>query len=152
MLGICNGFQVLCEAGLLPGALLPNTNLRFAMRQTEIEVVDADTRLDARHASRATRLSIPAKHTTGPLLRRRPADVRVVFRYAADPIPNGSEDDIAGVANAAGNVVGLMPHPGARRRRAARLCRRPEAVHERRGMTTVAARTASSASPTTSTS
>jgi phosphoribosylformylglycinamidine synthase subunit PurQ / glutaminase len=109
VLGICNGFQILCEAGLLPGALLPNTSLRFSMRQTEIEVVDADT-VWTRSLTAGDRLSIPAKNTTGRYFAGD-ADVRVVFRYASDPIPNGSQSDIAGVANDAGNVVGLMPHP-----------------------------------------
>ena len=109
VLGICNGFQILCEAGLLPGALLPNTGLRFSMRQTEIEVVDSDT-VWTRGLHAGDRLSIPAKNTTGRYFAGD-GPVRVVFRYTSDPIPNGSQDDIAGVANEAGNVVGLMPHP-----------------------------------------
>ena len=108
VLGICNGFQVLCEAGLLPGALLPNTGLRFAMRQTELEVQDAEC-LWTRALEPGDRLSIPAKHTTGRYFA--PGDVRVVLRYVTDPIPNGSQDDIAAVCNEAGNVMGLMPHP-----------------------------------------
>jgi phosphoribosylformylglycinamidine synthase len=112
VLGICNGFQVLCEAGLLPGALLPNLERRFICRQLDIEVVDAGTPW-TRALSAGQLLSIPAKHTTGrwyapPALLD---DVRVVFRYAHDGNPNGSTNDVAGVANAAGNVVGLMPHP-----------------------------------------
>jgi phosphoribosylformylglycinamidine synthase subunit PurQ / glutaminase len=114
VLGICNGFQVLCEAGLLPGALLPNTSLRFQCRQVEVEVVNADTRWTAA-CERGERLSIPAKHQTGrywapePVLDELEAGGQVVLRYTA-PF-NGSARDIAGVANAAGNVVGLMPHP-----------------------------------------
>jgi phosphoribosylformylglycinamidine synthase len=108
VLGICNGFQVLCEAGLLPGALLPNTGLRFAMRQTLVEVQDADCAW-TRGVAPGMRLSIPAKHTTGRYFA--PDDVKVVLRYVSDPIPNGSQDDIAGVCNEAGNVMGLMPHP-----------------------------------------
>ncbi len=108
VLGICNGFQVLCEAGLLPGALLPNTNLRFAMRQTEVEVMPTDC-VWTRGLSAGERLSIPAKHTTGRYFA--PAAVDVVLRYVTDPIPNGSQDDIAAVCNDAGNVMGLMPHP-----------------------------------------
>jgi phosphoribosylformylglycinamidine synthase I len=112
VLGICNGFQVLCEAGLLPGALLPNLERRFICRQLDIEVVDAGTPW-TRALSAGQLLSIPAKHTTGrwyapPALLD---DVRVVFRYAHDGNPNGSTNDVAGVANAEGNVVGLMPHP-----------------------------------------
>ena len=107
VLGICNGFQILCEAGLLPGALLPNTSLRFVCRQVDLDVVDGDT---AFTRACGERLSIPVKHTTG----RYFGDVepeQVVLRYAAGQNPNGSQDDIAGVRNEAGNVFGLMPHP-----------------------------------------
>ena len=108
VLGICNGFQVLCEAGLLPGALLPNQSLRFVCRQVGIEVVDAETSF-TRACARGEELSIPVKHTTGRYYS--PDPVRVVFRYTQGVNPNGSQEDIAGVANEAGNVVGLMPHP-----------------------------------------
>ena len=108
VLGICNGFQVLCEAGLLPGALLPNTSLRFVFRQVELEVVDPDTPFTCACA-RGERLSIPVKHTTGRYYA--PGPVQVVLRYARGHNPNGSQDDIAGVRNEAGNVFGLMPHP-----------------------------------------
>jgi phosphoribosylformylglycinamidine synthase len=106
VLGVCNGFQVLCEAGLLPGALLPNTSLRFVFRQVHLTVADPDTAF-----TRACPpvLSIPVKHTTGRFYCQDP--VRVVLRYAAGENPNGSQDDIAGVCNDAGNVFGLMPHP-----------------------------------------
>ncbi len=116
VLGICNGFQVLCEAGLLPGALLPNTSLRFAMRQTEVQV-QRTWCLWTRGCAEGDLLSIPAKHTTGrfyapgPVLEEMEADGQVVLRYVADPIPNGSLTSIAGVCNHAGNVMGLMPHP-----------------------------------------
>jgi phosphoribosylformylglycinamidine synthase subunit PurQ / glutaminase len=116
VLGICNGFQVLCEAGLLPGALLPNEHLRFRCRQTAVEVVNADT-VFTRACAPGQRLSIPCKHTTGRYyapedeLDRMLADGRVVLRYAPGHNPNGSARDIAGVTNAAGNVMGLMPHP-----------------------------------------
>jgi phosphoribosylformylglycinamidine synthase len=114
VLGICNGFQVLCEAGLLPGALLPNEGLRFVCRQVDLEVVDADTPFtNTRDAG--DRLSIPVKHTTGryhlPPDEGAARAVRVVLRYAPGHNPNGSERDIAAVANEAGNVFGLMPHP-----------------------------------------
>ncbi len=108
VLGICNGFQVLCEAGLLPGALLPNTSLRFIFRQVDLEVVDADTAF-SRACTQGERLSIPVKHTTGRYYS--PDPVHVVLRYAPGENPNGSQDDIAGVCNEAGNVFGLMPHP-----------------------------------------
>jgi phosphoribosylformylglycinamidine synthase subunit PurQ / glutaminase len=108
VLGICNGFQVLCEAGLLPGALLPNESLRFICRQVELEVARADTPFTAACAP-GERLSIPVKHTTGRYYSPDPVDV--VLRYASGENPNGSQDDIAGVCNEAGNVFGLMPHP-----------------------------------------
>ncbi len=116
VLGICNGFQVLCEAGLLPGALLPNTSLRFVCRQVEVEVVNAETPW-TRACAPGDRLSIPAKHTTGrywapdPVLDELEAGGQVVLRYAPGDNFNGSARDIAGVSNHAGNVVGVMPHP-----------------------------------------
>jgi phosphoribosylformylglycinamidine synthase len=111
VLGICNGFQVLCEAGLLPGALLPNTSLRFVCRQVEVEVVNPDSAF-TRACTRGDRLSIPVKHTTGRFYAPEPLDERqVVLRYAPGQNPNGSQDDIAGVCNPEGNVLGLMPHP-----------------------------------------
>jgi len=116
VLGICNGFQVLCEAGLLPGALLPNDHLRFRCAQAEVEVVDADTPFTCA-CEPGERLSIPAKHTTGRYylppgdLERLEAGGQVVLRYAAGTNPNGSLRDIAGVCSAERNVFGLMPHP-----------------------------------------
>jgi phosphoribosylformylglycinamidine synthase len=112
VLGICNGFQVLCEAHLLPGALLPNTSLRFIARQVDIEVVNTSTPF-TRACEEGATLSIPVKHTTGRFYHPDPDSLgdQVVFRYAAGQNPNGSVDDIAGVSNEAGNVVGLMPHP-----------------------------------------
>jgi phosphoribosylformylglycinamidine synthase subunit PurQ / glutaminase len=116
VLGICNGFQVLCEAGLLPGALLPNDHLRFRCAQAELEVVNADTPFTHR-CSAGDRLSIPVKHTSGRYyappdeLERLDADGQVVLRYAPGTNPNGSLRDIAGVCNAERNVFGLMPHP-----------------------------------------
>ena len=109
VLGICNGFQVLCEAGLLPGALLPNVGLRFVCRQVDLEVVDPDTPF-TRACARGQRLSIPVKHTTGRY-HPPPEGADVVLRYAPGHNPNGSEQDIAAVRNEAGNVFGLMPHP-----------------------------------------
>ena len=116
LLGICNGFQVLCEAGLLPGALLPNEGLRFLCRQVGVEVVRAGSAW-TRACEAGERLSIPVKHTTGrffappELLARLEDEGQVVLRYAEGENPNGSLNDIAGVRNRAGNVVGLMPHP-----------------------------------------
>ncbi len=126
VLGICNGFQVLCEANLLPGALLGNANLRFTFRQVELEVVNPDsafTRAFRATSERASadrpqaRLSIPAKHSWGryyaeaQTLSAMEDAGQVVLRYAAGENFNGSLRDIAGVQNAAGNVFGLMPHP-----------------------------------------
>ncbi|MBV9464924.1 MAG: phosphoribosylformylglycinamidine synthase subunit PurQ, partial [Solirubrobacterales bacterium] len=108
VLGICNGFQVLCEAGLLPGALLPNTSLRFVSRQVELEVADTGTPF-TRACEPGQRLSIPVKHTTGRYFAPRP--VHAVLRYAPGQNPNGSQDEIAGVCNDERNVFGLMPHP-----------------------------------------
>ena len=110
VLGICNGFQVLCEMGLLPGALLPNVSLRFICRQLELEVVNADTAF-TRTCTNGQRLSIPGKHTTGRYHSPGIPPEQVVLRYAPGQNPNGSQDDIAGVVNEAGNVMGLMPHP-----------------------------------------
>jgi phosphoribosylformylglycinamidine synthase subunit PurQ / glutaminase len=110
VLGICNGFQVLCEAGLLPGALLPNVSLRFVSRQVELVVENADT-LFTRACEPGDVLSIPVKHTTGRYYAPTIAEEQVVLRYAPGQNPNGSQDDIAGVCNEAGNVLGLMPHP-----------------------------------------
>jgi phosphoribosylformylglycinamidine synthase len=114
VLGICNGFQVLCEAGLLPGALLPNEGMRFICRQVEVEIA-TDTAFTRGLAS-GERLSMPIKHTTGryfapdATLEALEASARVVARYAGEN-PNGSARRIAGVCNEQRNVVGLMPHP-----------------------------------------
>jgi phosphoribosylformylglycinamidine synthase subunit PurQ / glutaminase len=116
VLGICNGFQVLCEAGLLPGALLPNVSLRFVFRQVELELTGHESPF-TRACAPAERLSIPVKHTTGRFyapeaeLNRLEAVGQVLLRYAPGHNPNGSLRDIAGVCNEQGNVFGLMPHP-----------------------------------------
>ncbi|MBV9943155.1 MAG: phosphoribosylformylglycinamidine synthase subunit PurQ [Solirubrobacterales bacterium] len=116
VLGICNGFQVLCEAHLLPGALLPNVSLKFVFRQVELEVVRAGGPFTGA-CEPGQRLSIPVKHTTGRYyapdaqLDALEAAGQVLLRYAPGHNPNGSLRDIAGVCNEAGNVFGLMPHP-----------------------------------------
>jgi phosphoribosylformylglycinamidine synthase len=116
VLGICNGFQVLCEARLLPGALLPNANRRFTFRQVDLEVVDRDTAF-TRACEPSERLSMPAKHSWGRYyaedqpLQAMEESGQVVLRYGAEQNFNGSLHDIAGVRNEAGNVFGLMPHP-----------------------------------------
>jgi len=116
VLGICNGFQVLCEAGLLPGALLVNEGMRFVCRQVEL-LADGPISHVSRGKSAHRRLSIPAKHGEGrywapdEVLDGLEANGQVAFRYAPGQNPNGSAREIAGVRNAAGNVLGLMPHP-----------------------------------------
>jgi phosphoribosylformylglycinamidine synthase subunit PurQ / glutaminase len=116
VLGICNGFQVLCEAGLLPGALLPNLSLRFVCRQVELEVVNGETPF-TRACEPGQTLSIPVKHTSGRYyapadqLKELSAGGQIVLRYREGQNPNGSAQDIAGVCNERGNVFGLMPHP-----------------------------------------
>jgi phosphoribosylformylglycinamidine synthase subunit PurQ / glutaminase len=116
VLGICNGFQVLCEAGLLPGALLPNAGRRFVFRQVDLEVVNASTPF-SRICDEGDALSIPVKHTTGryyapeEALGELDAQGQVILRYADGQNPNGSALDIAAVCNRGKNVMGLMPHP-----------------------------------------
>jgi phosphoribosylformylglycinamidine synthase subunit PurQ / glutaminase len=114
VLGICNGFQVLCEAGLLPGALLRNAGLRFVCREVDVEVRSVATAWTGA-CRQGQRLRIPVKHGEGryvhPAPERLLGDGQVVFTYAPGQNPNGALADIAGVRNAAGNVVGLMPHP-----------------------------------------
>ena len=114
VLGICNGFQVLCEAGLLPGVLRPNASLSFVCRDVPVRVERSDTPFTA-HAERGRRLTIPVKHGEGcyfadeNLLAELDAHGQIVLRYESNP--NGSLADVAGVVNEAGNVFGLMPHP-----------------------------------------
>jgi phosphoribosylformylglycinamidine synthase len=114
VLGICNGFQILCEAGLLPGALQKNKGLKFVCDSTTIRVESVNTPVTSnRHEG--DELQLPINHFEGSFtcdattLAELRADERVVFRYVRNP--NGSVDDIAGVCSAGRNVVGLMPHP-----------------------------------------
>jgi phosphoribosylformylglycinamidine synthase I len=115
VLGICNGFQILCEAGLLPGVLRPNASLAFVCRDVAVRVERADTPFTSR-CQVGQRLTIPVKHGDGCWFA--PADLvaeleereQIVLRYAGDN-PNGSIADVAAVVNEAGNVMGLMPHP-----------------------------------------
>jgi phosphoribosylformylglycinamidine synthase subunit PurQ / glutaminase len=117
VLGICNGFQVLCEADLLPGALLRNEDLRFTCRQVELIAAFGGPETPRSFDRDDERLSIPAKHGEGryyapeEMLDEIEANGQVAFRYAPGQNPNGSARDIAGVRNEAGNVLGLMPHP-----------------------------------------
>ena len=114
--GICNGFQVLTEAGLLPGALLPNVNLAFTCRQVDLIVENTETPF-THECVPSERLSIPAKHTTGRFfapteqLNQLEHEGQVLLRYAQGHNFNGSVNDIAGICNEGRNVFGLMPHP-----------------------------------------
>jgi phosphoribosylformylglycinamidine synthase len=116
VLGICNGFQILCEAGLLPGALLPNASLSFVCRDVPLVVERTDTSFTTRCSDQQV-LTIPVKHGDGcwfadpELLAQLEADGQVLLRYDTRANPNGAIDDVAGVCNAEGNVFGLMPHP-----------------------------------------
>ncbi len=116
VLGICNGFQVLCEAGLLPGALLRNEELRFICRQVDLLAAGVESPFTA-SIEEGEVLSIPVKHGEGryyapeETLDEVEERGQVAFRYAPGQNPNGSVRDIAGVTNEAGNVLGLMPHP-----------------------------------------
>jgi phosphoribosylformylglycinamidine synthase len=115
VLGICNGFQILCEAGLLPGVLRPNHSLSFVCRDVPLTVERADTPFTSR-CRPGQQLRIPVKHGEGcffadvDLLAELEASGQVVLRYAREN-PNGSVAGIAGVVNAEGTVMGLMPHP-----------------------------------------
>ncbi len=116
VLGICNGFQILCEAGLLPGVLRPNESLRFVCRDVTLRVERAAAPFTSR-CEVGQRLVIPVKHGEGcyfappELLAELETAGQVVLRYEPGDNPNGAVDDIAGVVNADGNVMGLMPHP-----------------------------------------
>ena len=123
VVGICNGFQILCESGLLPGALIRNRSLRFVCRQVHLRVETSASALTAGLLPGEI-LEVPIKHGEGQFVVRPEelelleAGGRVVFRYASplgevrdDDNPNGAVGNIAGLRNAAGNVVGLMPHP-----------------------------------------
>lgn len=114
VLGICNGFQILCESGLLPGALLRNKGLTFICETTPLEVVSTDSALTCK-ATAGQLLSVPIAHHDGNYfvepdgLARLQGEDRVLLRYADNP--NGSLADIAGITNDSRNVFGLMPHP-----------------------------------------
>jgi phosphoribosylformylglycinamidine synthase subunit PurQ / glutaminase len=123
VLGICNGFQILCEAHLLPGALLRNAGLTFVSKPVDVTVERTDTVFTSDYESEA-RLRIPVAHGEGRFvaspdtLRMLEAEGRVVLRYVAaterspfQPNPNGSANHIAGICNADGTIVGIMPHP-----------------------------------------
>jgi phosphoribosylformylglycinamidine synthase len=114
VLGICNGFQILTEAGLLPGALMRNANLDFVCRDVELEVASAQTMFTSRYEGGET-IRVPVAHHDGnyaadeDTLDRLEGEGRIAFRYGCTV--NGSARDIAGIVNDAGNVLGMMPHP-----------------------------------------
>jgi phosphoribosylformylglycinamidine synthase len=114
VLGICNGFQVLTEAGLLPGALMRNEGLNFVCRNVALIVENAQSTFTARYAA-GERITVPVAHHDGNFfadadtLDRLDGEGRVAFRYAEEV--NGSSRNIAGLINEAGNVLGMMPHP-----------------------------------------
>jgi phosphoribosylformylglycinamidine synthase I len=112
--GICNGFQILCEAGMLPGALLRNARLKYVCKAVELEVVNAQTRFTAGYQGRREAVMTVGNgegnfFADEATLDRLEGEGQVVFRYRDNP--NGSARGIAGVVNAKGNVLGLMPHP-----------------------------------------
>ena len=116
VMGVCNGFQILLEAGLLPGALMRNASLKFVCREVKLQVANANTAFTRAYAPGQI-IRCPVAHHDGNFfadaetLARIEGEGQVVFRYADGTNPNGSLNDIAGVVNEAGNVLGLMPHP-----------------------------------------
>lgn len=116
VLGVCNGFQILTEAGLLPGALMRNAGLRFVCKTVKLKVENADT-VFTRHYSQGEIIPCPVAHHDGnyfadeATLKELEDNNRIAFRYAPGENPNGSINDIAGIINENGNVLGMMPHP-----------------------------------------
>ena len=116
VLGVCNGFQIITEAGLLPGVLVRNKDLRFVCRQVKLKVENNQTFFTNRMQKGAI-VSCPVAHGDGnyicdaETLKRLEAENRVVFRYAEGTNPNGALNDIAGIMNESGSVIGMMPHP-----------------------------------------
>ena len=116
ILGVCNGFQILLEAGMLPGALMRNASLKFVCREVKLEVVNNETAF-TRAYDKGQVIRSPVAHHDGnyfadaEALRAIENNGQVVFRYAHGTNPNGSVNDIAGVMNRQGNVLGMMPHP-----------------------------------------
>jgi phosphoribosylformylglycinamidine synthase I len=116
VMGVCNGFQILLEAGLLPGALMRNQSLKFVCREVKLQVANADTAFTRNYAPGQV-IRCPVAHHDGnyfadaETLKTLEGEGQVVFRYADGTNPNGSINDIAGIVSAKGNVLGLMPHP-----------------------------------------
>jgi len=116
VIGVCNGFQILVEAGLLPGALMRNTSLKFVCREVKLQVANANTAF-TRNYQAGQIIRCPVAHHDGNFfadaetLARLEGQGQVVFRYAEGTNPNGSVNDIAGIVSDKGNVLGMMPHP-----------------------------------------
>ena len=116
VLGVCNGFQIITEAGLLPGALVRNAGLKFVCREVRLKVENTNTFFTNKMA-KGQIVSCPVAHGEGnyicdsETLKELEGECRVVFRYAEGSNPNGALNDIAGIVNAQGNVIGMMPHP-----------------------------------------
>ena len=116
VLGVCNGFQIITEAGLLPGVLVRNKDLRFVCRQVKLKVENNQT-FFTNKVAKGTVVSCPVAHGEGnyicdaETLKKLEAENRVVFRYAEGSNPNGALNDIAGIMNESGTVIGMMPHP-----------------------------------------
>jgi phosphoribosylformylglycinamidine synthase len=116
VMGVCNGFQILLEAGLLPGALMRNATLKFVCREVKLEVTNANTAF-TRGYQAGQIIRCPVAHHDGnyfaddETLKRLEGEGQIVFRYAEGTNPNGSVNDIAGIVSSTGNVLGMMPHP-----------------------------------------
>ena len=116
ILGVCNGFQILVETGLLRGALMRNANLKFVCKQVQLSVENDSTFFTSK-MTRGEEIACPIAHHDGnyfvdkETLKRLEGDGQIVFRYASGTNPNGSMNDIAGICNAKGNIIGMMPHP-----------------------------------------
>lgn len=116
VLGVCNGFQILTEAGLLPGVLMRNASLKFVCREVELEVANANTPFSSQYADGQV-IRCPVAHhdgnffTDADTLASLEGNGQVIFRYTSETNPNGSINNIAGITNAKGNVLGMMPHP-----------------------------------------
>jgi phosphoribosylformylglycinamidine synthase len=116
ILGVCNGFQTLCEAGLLPGVLMRNASLRFVCREVKLEVTNTQSAFTRAYRPRQI-IRCPVAHADGnyfaepKIIEELEKEGRIAFHYAEGTNPNGSIDNIAGILNEAGNVLGLMPHP-----------------------------------------
>ncbi len=116
VLGVCNGFQILVETGMLRGALMRNANLKFVCKRVTLSI-ENDSSFFTSKTTKGDEISCPVAHHDGnyfvdkETLKRLEGDGQIIFRYAAGSNPNGSLNDIAGICNAKGNVIGMMPHP-----------------------------------------